>query len=86
MLGLGYAEGYPRAMSPGGFAVAGGVAMPVIGRVSMDLLCVDAGTATVDEGDWVEVDFDLPRAAALTGLAQYELLTRLGGRYTRRWS
>ena len=35
---------------------------------------------------WVELDFDLPRAAAQSGLSQYELLTTVGARYQRVWS
>jgi alanine racemase len=38
------------------------------------------------EGDWVELDFDLPSASAQSGLSQYELLTTLGARYRRDWT
>ena len=53
----------------------------------MDLtaICVDAAPYLA-EGDWVELDFDLPSAAAQSGLSQYELLTTLGARYQRVWS
>ena len=30
------------------------------------------------EGDWVEIDYDLPSASKQSGLSQYELLTTLG--------
>ena len=60
--------------------------MPVLGRVSMDLIAVDCTAATsIGEGDWVEIDFDLERSAALTGKTQYELLTGLGHRFGRVW-
>ena len=85
VLGLGYADGYARSFAGTGHAKAGGLIFPVIGRVSMDLLCVDIGAAAVTEGDWLEIDFDLPHAALASGRAQYELLTSLGQRYERLW-
>ena len=83
VLNLGYADGYPCAMSGGGRVFAGGVACPVVGRVSMDLVAVDVTGADVTEGAWLRVDFDLARAAAASGRSQYELLTGLGHRYAR---
>lgn len=85
ILNLGYADGYRRAFSDRGRAWAGDVAMPVIGRVSMDLTAIDVTAADVREGDWVRMDADLPRAAAASGVSQYELLTGLGRRFTRVW-
>jgi alanine racemase len=85
ILNIGYADGYLRGFSERGMTYAEGHACPVVGRVSMDLVAVDIGGAEVAEGDWLEVDYDLPRAAAQSGLSQYELLTGLGGRYQRRW-
>lgn len=85
VLNLGYADGYLRAFSGVGQALAGGEARPVLGRVSMDLTAIDATGTGLHEGDWVEIDLDLPRAAAASGLSQYELLTSLGARYHRRY-
>ena len=84
ILNLGYADGYLRAFSDRGSAHGG--TLPVIGRVSMDLLAVDVTAApNVAEGDWLAIDFALPDAAAQSGLSQYELLTGLGARYARVW-
>ena len=80
---LGYADGFPRALGPGGTATIGGVACPLAGRVSMVLLAIDATDADVAEGDWVRLGFDLAAAAAATGRSEYELLTGLGHRYAR---
>lgn len=86
-LSIGYADGYLRSFSGKGTAFAGNVALPVIGRVSMDLVTVDISeTRDLAEGDWVEIDFDLPGMSAATGLSQYELLTTLGHRHERIWS
>lgn len=83
---LGYADGYWRAFAGSGVAVADGASLPLIGRVSMDLITVDLSAApNVGEGDWISLALDLPRAAAATGIAQYELLTGLGARFDRVW-
>ena len=84
VLAIGYADGYPRSLSGRGTALAGGTPCPVVGRVSMDLTVVDVSSAgPLAEGDWLGIDFDLARTAALAGMAQYELLTGLGDRYSR---
>ncbi len=87
ILNLGYADGYLRGFSDRGSAVVGDVTLPVIGRVSMDLVALDVDAAPdLAEGDWVSIAFDLPTAAAASGLSQYELLTGLGARYGRVWA
>lgn len=86
IVNLGYADGYLRGFSGTGRARIGDGFAAVVGRVSMDLtaICVDAAPE-LKEGDWIEIDFDLPRASAQSGLSQYELLTSLGHRHERRW-
>lgn len=85
-LAIGYADGYWRGFSGKGHVTFGGVRLPVIGLVSMDLLLVDATAAPqLSEGDWVDIDFELHAASALSGMGQYELLTHLGHRYQRIW-
>ncbi|MEO8547313.1 MAG: alanine racemase [Sphingomicrobium sp.] len=86
ILNIGYADGYLRGFSARGSAFAGEFALPVLGRVSMDLIAVecDAGS-DLKEGDWVELDYLLPDAAAASSLSQYELLTTLGHRFERNW-
>lgn len=83
VVGLGYADGYRRAFSGVGRANVSGSPCPVIGRVSMDLTGIDVTGHDVREGDWIDLDFVLPAAAAATGISQYELLTGLGHRYER---
>ena len=87
ILNIGYADGYLRTFSGRGRAFAGDAVLPVLGRVSMDLLAIDV-TAAPDlrEGDWLALDYHLPDAAEQSGLSQYELLTGLGDRFDRRWS
>lgn len=87
VINYGYADGYLRGFSNRGTASANGKTLPVIGRVSMDLIALDVSAAAeLGEGDWVTIDFALPEAAAASGLSQYELLTGLGGRFERVWA
>lgn len=88
VIALGYADGYLRCWSGAGRASVttadARVVLPVLGRVSMDMTVIDLSAApSLREGDWVEIDYDLPAAARSTGLSQYELLTLLGKRFSR---
>jgi alanine racemase len=86
ILNIGYADGYLRGFSSHGSAFAGEFALPVLGRVSMDLIAVGCDAAPgLREGEWVEIDYDLPSASNQSGLSQYELLTTLGSRFERVW-
>lgn len=89
-IAVGYADGYPRSLGNGrGQALVDGERVPVIGRVSMDLITLDVsslaehrvhpGTEAVLLGP--EIDPDLIGTAA--GTIGYEILTRLGPRYRR---
>jgi len=83
---MGYADGYLRCHAGIGGATREGQALPLIGRVSMDLTAFDAsGAPDAAEGDWLTIDYDLPSVAAQSGLSQYELLTGLGTRFARVW-
>ena len=85
-IALGYADGYLRSFSGKGVASFGGITMPVIGRVSMDLITIDAsGVSGLAEADWVTICYDLLTASAQSGVSQYELLTGLGNRSENLW-
>lgn len=87
IINLGYADGYLRAFSGKGSASIGGYHLPVIGRVSMDLVALALPEGLdVGESDWVAIDYDLSQASCLSGLSPYELLTGLGARYDRLWT
>jgi len=86
----GYADGYLRGLSGRGWAILAGRRMPLVGRVSMDLLTFDAtdgpepamGDMVTLMGPGVTPD-DLGHAAGTIG---YEMLTSLGARYARVWA
>ncbi|MCJ8190287.1 alanine racemase [Sphingomicrobium aestuariivivum] len=87
ILNAGYADGYPRNMSGAGHAKWAGTLLPLVGRVSMDLVAVDISRAgDVREGDWLGLDFDINAVARQCGIISYEVLTGLNGRFERVWS
>ncbi len=90
----GYADGFLRALSgptgqPGPIGYIGPHPVPVVGRVSMDLLSVDVTGVPEDlarRGGWVEVVGDRVTVDDLTdraGTIGYELLSRLSRRVHR---
>ena len=87
IINIGYADGYRRAFSSIGSARYENARLPVLGRVSMDLVTLDATAVPgLQEGDWIDLDFDLEQASTKTGVSQYELLTGLGRRFQRSWT
>jgi len=86
ILNIGYADGYWRGFSGAGAATAEGALLPLVGRVSMDLVAISVAAAPqLAEGDWVALSFVLPEATVASGMSQYELLTGLGDRFDRGW-
>lgn len=88
-ISVGYADGWPRALSGCGSAYIGGVRVPIIGRVSMDSMALDV-TAIPDNllhpGAPVELigpHQTIDDVAAQAGTISYEILTRLGRRFAR---
>jgi len=91
-VGAGYADGYPRALGNTARAYLGDTEVAVIGRVSMDLLTIDVTDVPEDRvypGAMVELLGDhvsLDELAGQAGTISYELLTRLGPRWARRYT
>ena len=87
-LGAGYADGITRRLSGIGTLWDGDTPVPILGRVSMDLITADVSHLRQIPrslsllGPMQGVD-DL---ADLTGTIGYEVLTSLGHRYTRRYA
>jgi len=85
-LALGYADGFKRALSSIGAFRHGDARLPILGRISMDLTCIDLAAApNLGEGDWIAADLVLPEVQAATGISQYEWLTQIGRRFDRIW-
>ncbi|ATU97699.1 alanine racemase [Aeromonas salmonicida] len=84
VVAVGYGDGYPRMAPQGTPVLINGRRVPIVGRVSMDMITVDlgpgAGDKTGDEvilwGDGLPVE----QVAEKIGTIPYELLTRLTSR------
>ena len=88
---VGYADGWLRALGNRISAWAGGVELPLAGRVSMDTITLDAGAlpeGALPPGSRVELlgaRQGVDAVAAAAGTIGYEILTRLGTRYARHY-
>jgi alanine racemase len=89
VVGVGYADGFPRALSNRGMACFDGAPVPLVGRVSMDLTAYDVtDLPAIGAGDWLELigpHRDIALVAEAAGTTAYEILTNLGRRYRRVW-
>jgi len=86
-LPVGYADGYPRALSNRGAVVIRDVRVPVAGRVCMDHTMIDvtdvAGVAVGDEVVLWGGPLPVEEVAVQAETIPYELLTRVGARVPR---
>lgn len=88
----GYADGYLRSLGNSGHGYAAGVKIPVVGRVSMDLITFDitaVPSGALNPGDDIEMIGDHQTVDDLADEAStigYEILTSLGRRYGREYT
>ncbi len=91
VVAIGYADGLPRVLSGieptrHGVAVIAGKQCPFVGRISMDLICIDITDlpdGTGHRGDiatFIGEGISIDDVAARAGTIGYEILTRLGPR------
>jgi len=84
VVAVGYGDGYPRMAPEGTPVLVNGRIVPIVGRVSMDMLTVDLGLNCNDKvGDDVTLWGDgLPASDVAThiGTITYELVTKLTSR------
>jgi len=87
VLGVGYADGWPMALSGRGHVSFDGRAVPLVGRVSMDLTTYDVTDhPAIAAGGLLELigpGHTLEQVAAEAETIPYEILTSLGRRYRR---
>lgn len=82
---LGYADGFLRSRGPGNALNHEGRLLPILGKVSMDMVVVDlAGANDLCAGDWLEVPWNIADAAQQNALSPYEMLTAIGRRLRHR--
>jgi len=86
---VGYADGWLRSLSRRGCAFVGDTRVPLLGRVSMDLVAFDVSAvdpALARPGMTLELlgpNYGVDDAAAHAGTIGYEILTALGARHHR---
>ena len=89
VVGIGYADGYPREMPAGTPVLVGGQRRSIVGRISMDMLFVElADDDQVAPGDPVVfwgAGLPVDEVAALAGTISYTLVSRLTARVERRY-
>ena len=84
VIACGYADGYPRQAANGVSVLIEGTRVPIAGRVSMDMLCVDlthvpharVGSPVVLWGEGLPIE----EVAAHAGTVSYELMCALAAR------
>ncbi len=98
----GYADGFQRALSAtgiplrnghgnGGIGAIGQYRIPILGRISMDLITFDVTDVpdqVLESNEWVELfgsNIDIDEVARAAGTIGYEILTSMGTRYHREY-
>jgi alanine racemase len=89
-IAVGYADGYLRSLSGQGVAAYRDMILPMVGRVSMDLITLDVTDAPgIVPGDVLQLIGGAAPSpddlAARAGTIGYEILTSLGDRYRRAY-
>ena len=89
---IGYADGYPRALSNVGRVIVDGHYAPIVGRICMDMFMIDVTDMNVSVGDEViligsdgNLSIDADEIASLTGTISYEILCGIGKRIPRKY-
>ena len=87
VVAIGYGDGYPRHAPPGTPVLVNGARVPIVGRVSMDMLTVDLrGLPDARVGDPVVLwgpGLPVEEIATLSGTIGYELLCCVTSRVPR---
>lgn len=87
-LAIGYGDGVPRSLGSRGLIEINGVVVPLVGRVTMDMIMVDVEDTPVALGDVATIFgglVSLDEQARLAGTVSYELLTAISPRVVRRY-
>lgn len=87
---IGYGDGYSRILSNVGLASINNQAVSILGRVSMDMICIDLSTLDkVEIGDevilWGDDIVPVDQLAKRARTISYELLCQLSSRVLRQY-
>jgi alanine racemase len=84
LVNLGYADGFMR-QGQGGFALYKGARIPILGRISMDIIALGCTAQRGEEVTFLGEGLSQKQVAASMNTISYELLTRLGNRFERHY-
>ncbi|MFP3883436.1 MAG: alanine racemase [Actinomycetota bacterium] len=89
---VGYADGYPRALTRNGHGLIGGRRYSLAGMVTMDQIVIDTGDDRYERGEEVVLlgsqdaeEISADEWAAELGTISYEVVCSIGPRVTRRY-
>jgi len=89
IVAMGYGDGYPRHAPAGTPVQVNGVEVPLVGRVSMDMICVDLrGLPNAQVGDGVVLwgeGLPAETVAQAAGTIAYELFCNVSARVPRQY-
>ena len=89
VVAIGYGDGYPRHAPSGTPVYVNGREVPLAGRVSMDMICIDLGPDAQDKvGDEVILwgpELPIEKIATFANTIGYELLCNITGRVDIRY-
>ncbi len=84
IIGIGYGDGYPRHAKSGTPVMINNALCPLVGRVSMDFICVDISKIKASIGDraivWGDKKLPVETIAKYSDTISYELLTGVSSR------
>ncbi len=83
---IGYADGYPRALSNKAYVLINGQKAAIVGRVCMDQICVDVTDINAQMGDEVILfgkDLSVDILADMIGTINYEIVCGISKRVPR---
>lgn len=89
IIGLGYADGYSRSLSNKGYAYVAGHRVPLIGRVSMDMVELDISAVPHSQitarthAEFINSRQTVDDMAKACNSIGYEIFTRIGNRVRR---
>lgn len=88
IVGLGYSDGYFRSLSNIGFAFIGGHKVPILGRISMDMITLDVSHVpeailASHYAEFINESQPVDSLAHETNTIGYEVFTRIGRRVKR---
>jgi len=86
---IGYGDGYSRQLSAVGTVLINNKITPVLGRVSMDMICIDISDIEANIGDdvclWGDKKLPIETIAQQANTIPYELVCQISERVTRNY-